>query len=135
MTRGVRHPRAVGAIRALLAIGLAVFLGVVGLSVVGMLFVFVTVGSLAAIAGVGVDALALAGVATVAIVLAGIVATGAVVAFRRAERRVIAADSRPDPVETLTERYVAADLDEREFERRLGHVLADERSDAEYEYE
>lgn len=133
MDREVRHPRVIGAIRALLSVGLAIGLGILALSVVGFLFVLVGIGGVAVLAGVSVDALSLLGVAGVAIVLAGTVGVGLVYAFRWADQRIVEADKRPDPVDELAERYVAADLDEHELERRLGHVLADERSEAEYE--
>lgn len=133
MDREVRHPRVIGVIRTLLSVGLAIGLGILALSVVGFLFVLVGVGGVAVLAGVSVDALSLLGVAGVAIVLAGTVGVGLVYTFRRADQRIVEADKRPDPVEELAERYVAADLDEHELERRLGYVLADERSEAEYE--
>lgn len=126
MSGGVRHPRTIFAYRLLLYLGLAVVLGTLAVGVAGYLLVVVAVGGLALLAGTGPGALTLVGVAAGGVGIAAVVGVGTAVAVRWAEHQVVAADRRPDPVEDLAERYVADELDEIEFERRLESVLAQE---------
>ena len=120
----LEHPRTTLAVRILLYVGLVVVLGTLAVGMVGYLFVVAAVGGIAILAGSGTSTLALVGFAVGGVGIAVVVGVGTAVAVRWADRRVVAADRRPDPVEELTERYVDAELDEIEFERRLERALA-----------
>lgn len=123
----------------MLYLGLAVLLGTLALSMAGYLLVLVAVAGFSVLAGTGPTALSLAGLAAVGIVLFGVVGFGSVVSVRWIENRVEVADKRPDPVEELRERYLAAELDEFEFERQLERVMGqrfeETRKHREREYE
>lgn len=124
MGRRLEHPRAVLAVRVLLYLGLVAVLGTLAVGVVGYLVVVAAFGGIALLAGTGPGALGLLGLTVGGVGIAALVGVGAAVAVRWADRQVVAADRRPDPVEELAERYVAAELDEIEFERRLERALA-----------
>lgn len=124
MGGGFEHPRTILAVRVLLYFGLIVVLGVLAMGVIGYLFVVAAFGGIALLAGSSPGALPMVAMTLVGLVVATTVGLGTTVVVRWADRRVVAADRRPDPVEALTERYVAAELDEVEFERRLEGVLA-----------
>jgi hypothetical protein len=126
MGRRLEHPRTILAVRIVLYLGLVVVLGTLAVGLVGYLFVVAAVGGIALLADIGPGALPLAGLTVGGLGIATLVGVGAAIAVRWAERRIVAADRRPDPVEDLTERYVAAEMDEIEFERQLEAVLTGE---------
>jgi hypothetical protein len=124
-TPEVRHPRTLAAFRtvlyAVVAVAVVGLVGV-GLAVVG---VGVVVAGLSLLltgdANVFGLALLVAG-GLVPVALAAVVGVGA----HRLDRRVTAADRRPDPLAELQARYVAGELDEVTFEHRVERLLAGE---------
>lgn len=124
-TPEVRHPRTLAAFRTVLYAAVAV--AVVGLVGVGVAVVGVGV----VVAGLsllltgdanvfGLALLVAGGLAPVA--LAAVVGVGA----RRLDRRVTAADRRPDPLAALQARYVDGEIDEVTLERRVERLLVGE---------
>lgn len=122
------HPRAVLLVRAALYLLGAAVLAALAAAAVGFLGVLVALTGVAAL----VDAGGVSGVVPlgglgvlVFVTLGGLVALG----VRRLDARVVAAAERPDPLERLKRRYVTAEVDEAEFERRLERLLVDRRTD------
>jgi membrane protein implicated in regulation of membrane protease activity len=125
MTEPVRHPRTLAAFRAALYLFAALvggLLALLGVGVLGALLVVAVVG----VATTGdVNLLAIGGLGVVTLVLVAASLLAVSVGTRSVERRVRRADRRPDPVEELTEAYVADDVDEAGLERGLEGLLDD----------
>ena len=118
------HPRAVLLVRAGLYLAAAATLGALVAATLGVLGVLAAFAGVAALVGAGAIPgavpLGLGGLAVALSLTAGMVV---VVGVRRLDARVAAAAERPDPVDRLQDRYVNADIDEVEFERRLERLL------------
>lgn len=129
MDSEVTHPRTLALFRAVLY--LATFVAALGLVGVGLS----VLGATLVLAGVSLfltgdaNALGLALLAGTGVVTTVGLAVGVAVGARRLDRRVTDADRRPDPVEVLTQQYVAGDIDERTFERRVERLLLGEAAD------
>jgi hypothetical protein len=123
MDSEVTHPRTLALFRAVLY--LAVFAAALALLGVGLSVLVATV----VIAGVSLlltgdpNATSLALLAGAGLLttvgLAALLAFGA----RHLDRRVTAADRRPDPLDVLSQQYVDGVIDERTFERRVERLL------------
>ncbi len=117
------HPRATLAVRAALYLAAAAALLTLAAATVGFLGVLAAFAGVAALVDAGVPSVVPIGGLGVAFVLT--LTAVVVVGVRRLDARVAAAAERPDPVERLQHRYVNADIDEAEFERRLERLLGD----------
>lgn len=117
------HPRATLAVRAALYLAAAAVLLTLAAATVGFLGVLAAFAGVAALVDAGVPSVVPIGGLGVAFALT--LAAVVVVGVRRLDARVAAAAERPDPVERLQHRYVNADIDEAEFERRLERLLGD----------
>lgn len=127
MDGGVRHPRALALFRLVLYATAIAVLVAVALPLVGYLGFLVAVGGVAVLLNVDANLLALAAVGGVSAALVGTLGGIVVTAARRFDRRVTDLDRKPDPLESLKQRYVDADIDEHELERRLERLLDDTR--------
>jgi hypothetical protein len=127
MDRDLRFPRAVLCVRAALYAAGTVALGVLALATLGFLSTVVAVGGLALVVADASPAVVV-GVAVVGVLLSTLAAGGIAVGVRRVDRRVRALARRPDPVERLRAAYVAGEIDEATFERRVERVLDPTRS-------
>ena len=127
MNGGVRHPRALALFRLVLYATAIAVLVAVTMPLVGYLGFLVAVGGVAVLLNVDANLLALAAVGGVSVALVGTLGGIVVTAARRFDRRVTELDRKPDPLESLKQRYVDADIDEHELERRLERLLDDTR--------
>ena len=118
------HPRAVLAVRATLYLAAAAALLCLAGATVAFLGLLVATAGVAALLGAGggwLSGLVPVGGLGVAVCVAfsAFVAVG----VRRLDACIVAATTPPDPIERLKRRYVNADIDEAEFERRLERLL------------
>ncbi len=123
MDSEVTHPRTLALFRA--ALYLAAFVAALGLVAIGLSVLGVTLvlAGLSLLLTGDANALGLALLAGTGLVTTVGLAVVVAVSARRLDRRVTEADRRPDPVEELTQQYVAGDIDERTFERRVERLL------------
>lgn len=131
----VEHPHAVLAVRATLYLGAAAALLCLAAATVAFLGVVAAVAGVAALLDAGGGWLpGVVPVGGLGVVLCLAAATLVAVCVRRLDARVVAAAEPPDPLERVKRRYVDADIDEAELERRLERVLdAAESGDPELE--
>jgi hypothetical protein len=125
----VTHPRILALFRSVLYLATvvaALCLVGLGLSVLGATLVLAGISLL--LTG-DVNALGLALVAGTGLVTTVGLAVGLALGARALDRRVTDATRRPDPLDDLTRQYVAGDIDEWTFERRVERVLAGEADD------
>lgn len=123
MSPQVAHPRALAAVRFVLAVVGGVVTAVVLAATLGFLFVVGFFGVLVAVLtaeSVLVPALVLSGAG---LALAASLLGALLFGLRRVERAVVRADRVPTPVEVVRGRYVAGELDEHGLERELEAVL------------
>jgi hypothetical protein len=125
----VTHPRLLALFRGVLYLATAVAalcLVGLGLSVLGATLVLAGISLL--LTG-DVNALGLALLAGTGLVTTVSLAAGLALGARALDRRVTDATRRPDPLDDLTRQYVAGDIDEWTFERRVERVLTGETDD------
>jgi uncharacterized membrane protein len=123
MGERVKYPRVLAAVRVgIYAVATVLAAGVAGITAAS-LGVLLAISGVALVLNGTVDVLAIAGIAGLVIVLLGLLLGGLVMGVRRVDRAVQEAARRPDPVERLKQQYVNAEVDEAEFENRLGRLL------------
>ena len=124
------HPRAVLAVRATLYLAAAAALLCLAGATVAFLGLLVTAAGVAALLDAGGGWLSgLVSVGGLGVTLCVAFSALVAVGVRRLDARIVAAATPPDPVERLKRRYVDADVDEAEFERRLERLLGADTGD------
>lgn len=128
MDGDVRHPVAVRLFRAALYLCAAAVVATLAATTVGYLGMLAVLSSAVAVLTGDPHLAASALFGAGGVLVFGSLGLATLAAARRVDRRVTAADARPDPVERLERRYVRDDVDEREFERELERTLARRRA-------
>jgi hypothetical protein len=119
----LRHPRTIALFRAVLGAGTAVaVVGVVGLGL-SILGATVVLTGVSLVFTGDANAFGFALLAGTGVLTTAGLALGIVVTARRIDRRVTAWDLGPDPLRELRQAYVAGEIDEVTFERRIGRLL------------
>jgi uncharacterized membrane protein len=129
MPERVKYPRVLAVVRAALyLVAAVVVVGIIGVAVASLVLVF-GVGVVALLLNGDVNVLAMAGLFGLVVLTLGVLVAGLVTGVRRIDDAVQEAARDPGPVERLKQRYVNAEFDEAELERRLADLLDGERAE------